>query len=292
VIAPDAISKLIPHFEDPLVGAVAGNAKVGNRVNLWTSWQALEYITSQNFERRALDLFNVVVVVPGAIGAWRTAPVKAVGGYPVNTVAEDADLTMALLELPLKVVYEDRSLAFTEAPVDVGGLMRQRFRWSFGILQSIFKHKGVFARKGALGFVALPNILIFQILLPLVSPFIDVMFVVGVAWYFIQKYFHPESNDPASFQRLLIFFGAFLVIDFLASSLAFALERRQPEAREDAWLLSQVWLQRFAYRQVFSLVLFRTLKRAIQGRPFAWDKLDRTAAVKYVPAERKDAVKV
>jgi hypothetical protein len=139
-----------------------------------------------------------------------------------------------------------------------------------------------------LGFVALPNILIFQILLPLVSPFIDLMFVVGVIWYFIQKHFHPESTDPASFQRLLIFFVAFLVIDFLASALAFALERRQPEAREDAWLLSQVWLQRFAYRQVFSLVLFRTVKRAIQGRPFAWDKLDRTAAVKYVPAERKD----
>ena len=78
--------------------------------------------------------------------------------------------------------------------------------------------------------------------------------------------------------------------DFLASALAFALERRQPQAREDAWLLSQVWLQRFAYRQVFSLVLFRTLKRAIQGRPFAWDKLDRTAAVKYVPAERKESI--
>ena len=91
---------------------------------------------------------------------------------------------------------------------------------------------------------------------------------------------------------MLLFFGAFLVIDFIASSIAFALERRQPEAREDAWLLSQVWLQRFAYRQVFSLVLFRTLKRAIQGRPFAWDKLERTAAVNYVPAERRDSVNV
>ena len=102
VIAADAISKLIPHFEDPEVGAVAGNAKVGNRVNLWTRWQALEYITSQNFERRALDLFNVVTVVPGAIGAWRTAPVKNAGGYPINTVAEDADLTMNLLEQRLQ----------------------------------------------------------------------------------------------------------------------------------------------------------------------------------------------
>ena len=292
IIAPDAIGRLVPHFLNPKVGAVAGNAKVGNRVNLWTRWQALEYITSQNFERRALNTMGAVSVVPGAIGAWRTSAVSEAGGYHVDTVAEDADLTMALLRNGYRVEYEDMALAFTEAPTSARALMRQRFRWSFGILQAIFKHRGVFARKGALGFVALPNILIFQILLPLVSPFIDLMFMVGVIWYFIQKHFHPESNDPASFQRLLIFFGAFLVIDFLASALAFALERRQPEAREDAWLLSQVWLQRFAYRQVFSLVLFRTLKRAIQGRPFAWDKLDRTAAVKYVRAERRDSVKV
>jgi len=292
IIAPDAIARLVPHFLNPKVAAVAGNAKVGNRVNLWTRWQALEYITSQNFERRALNTMGAVSVVPGAIGAWRVEAVREAGGYHVDTVAEDADLTMALLRNAYRVEYEDMALAFTEAPTSANALMRQRFRWSFGILQAVFKHKGVFARKGALGFVALPNILIFQILLPLVSPFIDLMFAVGVIWYFTQKHFHPDTTDPASFQRLLIFFVAFLVIDFIASSIAFALERRQPEAREDAWLLSQVWLQRFAYRQVFSLVLFRTLKRAIQGRPFAWDKLDRTAAVNYVPAERRDSVKV
>ncbi len=292
IIAPDAISRLVPHFLNPKVAAVAGNAKVGNRVNLWTRWQALEYITSQNFERRALNTLGAVSVVPGAIGAWRVAAVREAGSYQMDTVAEDADLTMALLRNGYRVQYEDLALAFTEAPTTANALMRQRFRWSFGILQAVFKHRGVFARKGALGFVALPNILIFQILLPVVSPFIDLMFAFGVIWYFIQKHFHPDTTDPASFQRLLIFFVAFLVIDFLASALAFALERRQPEAREDAWLLSQVWLQRFAYRQVFSIVLFRTLKRAIQGRPFAWDKLDRTAAVTYVPAERRDSVKV
>ena len=292
IIAPDAISRMVPHFLNPKVGAIAGNAKVGNRVNLWTRWQALEYITSQNFERRALNTMGAVSVVPGAIGAWRASVVREAGGYHVDTVAEDADLTMAILRNGHRVEYEDRALAFTEAPTNANALMRQRFRWSFGILQAIFKHRDVFARKGALGFVALPNILIFQILLPLVSPFIDLMFVVGTIWYFIQKYFHPESTDPASFQRLLVFFVAFLVIDFIASAIAFALERRQPEAREDGWLLSQVWLQRFAYRQLFSIVLFRTLKRAFTGRPFAWDKLDRTAAVNYVPAERRDSIKV
>ncbi len=292
VIASAAISRLVPHFLDPRVAAVAGNAKVGNRVNLWTRWQALEYITSQNFERRALNTLGAVSVVPGAIGAWRVSALREVGGYQTDTVAEDADLTMALLENGYRVEYEDLALAYTEAPTTANGLMRQRFRWSFGILQSVWKHRGAFARKGALGWVALPNIVIFQILLPLVSPLIDLMFVGGTIWYYVQKYFHPESTDPASFHRLVLFFAVFLIIDLITSAIAFALERRQPEAREDAWLLSQVWLQRFAYRQLFSVVLVKTLKRAIEGKRFAWDKLERTAALSYQPAESRDSVNV
>ncbi|MGA2050411.1 MAG: glycosyltransferase [Terracidiphilus sp.] len=277
VIATDAISKLIPHFEDPRIGAMAGNAKVGNRVNLWTRWQALEYITSQNFERRALDLFHVVTVVPGAIGAWRTAPVKAAGGYPINTVAEDADLTMNLLEQGFRVDYEDRSLAFTEAPIDAKGLMRQRFRWSFGTLQAVWKHRAAFVRNKAMGLFALPNILIFQMFLPLVSPFIDMMFLYGVANYFIDRHYHPLSASTASLDKLLVFFLGFLIIDFTTSSVAFSLERRHPANKGDGWLLFHIWLQRFAYRQVFSIVLFKTLKRAMDGKPFNWDKIQRTA---------------
>jgi peptidoglycan-N-acetylglucosamine deacetylase len=277
VIAADAVSKLIPHFEDPRIGAVAGNAKVGNRVNLWTRWQALEYITSQNFERRALDLFHVVTVVPGAIGAWRTEAVKKAGGYPENTVAEDADLTMSLLEQGLRVDYEDRALAFTEAPINAKGLMRQRFRWSFGTLQAVWKHRAAFTKNAAMGFFALPNILVFQMLLPLVSPFIDIMFVYGIFHYFIDRYYHPEAASSANFMKLLTYFTAFLMIDFITSAVAFSLERRHPANKGDGWLLFHIWLQRFSYRQLFSVVLFRTLWRAIDGKPFNWDKLERTA---------------
>ena len=280
IIAPDAIAKLVAHFSDPRVGAMAGNAKVGNRVNLWTRWQALEYITSQNFERRALNILDAVSVVPGAIGAWRTAAVREAGCYQHDTVAEDADLTMALLQEGYHVNYEDRALAYTEAPSTATALMRQRFRWSFGIMQAVWKHKAAVKRKGALGWVAIPNMVIFQILLPLVSPFIDIMFVVGTVTYFVNRYFHPESANPASFQRLVVYFVLFMVIDFIASAIAFALERQQPGGKRDFLLLGHVWLQRFAYRQLFSLVLIKTLKRAIEGRGFAWDKLDRTATVK------------
>ena len=281
VIAPNAISMLVPHFLDSRIGALAGNAKVGNRVNFWTRWQALEYVTSQNFERRALDLLGAVSVVPGAVGAWRTSAVRDAGAFHHDTVAEDADLTMALLQAGYRVEYEDRALAFTEAPINARGLMRQRFRWSFGILQAVFKHKRAFGRKGVLGWVALPNIIIFQILLPLVSPFIDIMFAFGALSYGINRYFHPESADPRSFEKLVSFFLAFMIIDFIASTLAFLLERRTADNAEDPKLLLHVWLQRFAYRQLFSVVLFKTLKRALTGRAFNWDKLERTAQLPY-----------
>jgi hypothetical protein len=128
-----------------------------------------------------------------------------------------------------------------------------------------------------MGFFALPNILIFQMLLPLVSPFIDLMFLAGIVNYFVDRYFHPLSASPADFYKLLVYFLGFMVIDFVTSCVAFSLERRHPANKGDYWLLFHIWLQRFAYRQLFSIVLFKTLKRAIDGKPFNWEKLERTA---------------
>jgi cellulose synthase/poly-beta-1,6-N-acetylglucosamine synthase-like glycosyltransferase/spore germination protein YaaH/peptidoglycan/xylan/chitin deacetylase (PgdA/CDA1 family) len=290
VIAPSALAHLVPNFVDPKIAAVAGNAKVGNRVNLWTRWQALEYITSQNFERRALDVFGAVTVVPGAIGAWRTEAVREEGAYHTDTVAEDADLTMRLLRRGYRVEYDDLALAFTEAPTTANGLMRQRFRWSFGIMQSAWKHSEVFLRKGVLGWISLPNILIFQIILPTVSPLIDMLFLLGVLQFAVDKYFHPETANPANLLKLIVFFLTFLIVDFVASAIAFALERKGVDRRENVWLLAHVWLQRFAYRQLFSLVLIKTLKRALEGRKFGWDKLERTATVLYAKHEEQPLV--
>src|SRR5262249_38850790 len=149
--------------------------------------------------------------------------------------------TMSLLENGWRVVNEDRALAFTEAPTTASGLMRQRFRWSFGILQAVWKHGAAIRRRSRLGWIALPNIVVFQIVLPLLSPSIDLMFLLGTLQYMLQRYFHPESADPSSFQRLLFFFAIFLLIDFLASALAFMLERRETGRGEDAHLLLHLW---------------------------------------------------
>ena len=140
VFARDTIAKLIRHFADPKIGAVAGNAKVGNRINLLTRWQALEYITSQNLDRRAFSVLNCITVVPGAVGAWRRELIERAGGFDRSTLAEDADLTMAIRKLGYAVVYEDEAVALTEAPDTVRGFIRQRYRWMFGTMQAAWKH--------------------------------------------------------------------------------------------------------------------------------------------------------
>jgi peptidoglycan-N-acetylglucosamine deacetylase len=271
-VEPDAISKLIRHFSDETVGAVAGNVKVGNRSRWLTRWQALEYITSQNMEKRAFDLLNCITVVPGALGAWRKKTIEAAGGITADTVAEDADLTIAIRRLGWRVDYEEEAIAWTEAPETPGMLIRQRFRWTFGTLQSFWKHSDTLFRPkyGTLGFVALPNIFLFQLALPLISPVIDLLFLGSViAWalaqYHIVRLPLLSATASADVERSVLFFLGFLVIDMFTCVLAFVLERK-----EDWTLLIPVLLQRFYYRQLMYVVLFRSVKEAVSGRPVGW----------------------
>ena len=270
-IESDAIRQLLRHFSDPQTGAVAGNVKVGNRSRWLTRWQALEYITSQNMEKRAFDLLNCITVVPGALGAWRKRAIEAAGGITADTVAEDADLTVAIRRLGWRVTYEERAMAWTEAPETAGALIRQRFRWTFGTLQAFWKHRDTLFRPkyGTLGWIALPNIFVFQLLLPLVSPIIDLMFLGSVGmWGLMQLHLSwvPQTMfDTANLQRSVLFFLGFLLIDVLTCVVAFALERD-----EDWTLLIPVLLQRFYYRQLMYVVLFRSVKEAVSGRPVGW----------------------
>jgi cellulose synthase/poly-beta-1,6-N-acetylglucosamine synthase-like glycosyltransferase len=270
-IEPDAIRKLMRHFSDPKLAAIAGNVKVGNRSRWLTRWQALEYITSQNMEKRAFDLLNCITVVPGALGAWRKAAIETAGGITADTVAEDADLTIAIRRLGWRIGYEEEAIAWTEAPETPGALIRQRFRWTFGTLQSFWKHRNTLFRPkyGTLGWIALPNIFVFQLVLPLISPIIDLLFLGSIAaWGLMRLHLSwlPQLNwGTADLERSVLFFLGFLIIDVLTCAVAFALERK-----EDWTLLIPVLLQRFYYRQLMYVVLFRSVKEAVRGRPVGW----------------------
>jgi cellulose synthase/poly-beta-1,6-N-acetylglucosamine synthase-like glycosyltransferase/peptidoglycan/xylan/chitin deacetylase (PgdA/CDA1 family)/spore germination protein YaaH len=289
-IEPDAISKLIRHFSDPQVGAVAGNVKVGNRSRWLTRWQALEYITSQNMEKRAFDLLNCITVVPGALGAWRKKAIEAAGGITADTVAEDADLTIAIRRSGWRVLYDEEAIAWTEAPETAGQLIRQRFRWTFGTLQSFWKHSNTLFRPkyGTLGWIALPNIFVFQLALPLISPIIDLLFFGSVALWAVERlHFAWLPTIQASTDTLLrsvFFFIGFLLIDVLTCVVAFALERK-----EDWTLLIPVLLQRFYYRQLMYVVLFRSVKEAVSGRPVGWRGVESEAPPPAHKAPREPA---
>jgi cellulose synthase/poly-beta-1,6-N-acetylglucosamine synthase-like glycosyltransferase/spore germination protein YaaH/peptidoglycan/xylan/chitin deacetylase (PgdA/CDA1 family) len=270
----DTLARLARWFVDPRVGAVAGNAIVGNRLNLITRWQALEYVTAQNLERRALAALGAVTVVPGAVGAWRREALTQLGGYPADTLAEDQDLTLAFQRAGWRVEFDASARAYTEAPDTVRGLLNQRFRWSFGTLQCLWKHRaGLFnTKQPVLGFVALPQIWLFQIFLTVAAPLVDLAIVSSLIWAIYGRAFHPVEWSPDDLFRSIFYWAAFIFLDLSAGALGMALERKAP------WQ-DLVWLpvQRFGYRQLMYYVVVKSVITAIRGYRVGWGKLERRA---------------
>lgn len=266
VFRPGAIAKLARHFKEAKTGAVSGNARVGNKRNWLTRFQSIEYIFGFNLDRRALDYLNAITVVPGAVGAWRRSLIVAAGGFGHDTLAEDADLTLSIRRAGYTIRYEQDAVAWTEAPEDGKSLSKQRFRWSFGTLQAAWKHRdALFApRYGALGFVALPGIWIFQILLASLSPFAEIATVLAIF---------------AGNGRIVVeYYLAFFLLELLTGVLAYVLEG------VPAWDLALLFFQRIYYRQLMLTVLVRSLLYALRGRLVGWGKLERKASVSPVNA--------
>ncbi|MHB1921686.1 MAG: glycosyltransferase [Chitinophagaceae bacterium] len=261
----DAITRLMELFTNDHIGAVAGNVKVGNEVNILTIWQSIEYITSQNFDRRAFDLLNCITVVPGAIGAFRKEAIIKSGGFTTDTLAEDCDLSIRILRCGYVIRNCTAAISYTEAPESLGMFFRQRFRWSFGVMQSFWKHRDTLFNNnyGNLGKIAMPNILIYQILLPFLAPLADIIFVFGMI---------VLSN--ASRLHILQYYLIFLLVDAAAAMVAFSFEK------EDFLKLFWVIPQRLVYRIFMYFILFKAWRKAVKGETQHWGVLKRTGNVK------------
>jgi cellulose synthase/poly-beta-1,6-N-acetylglucosamine synthase-like glycosyltransferase/peptidoglycan/xylan/chitin deacetylase (PgdA/CDA1 family)/spore germination protein YaaH len=258
------IEKLVRHFADRRVGAVSGNARVGNRNRWITRFQSIEYIYGFNLDRRALDLLNAITVVPGAVGGWRKDLIVKLSGFGDDTLAEDTDLTLKIRRAGYRIRYEEKAVAFTEAPEDTRGLAKQRFRWAFGTLQAAWKHRdALFVPKyGSLGFVALPSIWIFQVLLSALSPFAELAMIVALF--------------AGNWRIVLAFYLGFFVLELLTGLMAYWLEGEKP------WDLALLFLQRIYYRELMYYVVAKSLIYAVRGRVVGWGKLERRATVQGV----------
>jgi cellulose synthase/poly-beta-1,6-N-acetylglucosamine synthase-like glycosyltransferase/peptidoglycan/xylan/chitin deacetylase (PgdA/CDA1 family) len=258
VFEPKTISTLVQPFSRPRVGAVSGNAKVANRKRIVGRWQHIEYVIGFNIDRRIQDLLGCMTTIPGAVGAFRRDALLQVGGVSEDTLAEDTDLTMAVCAAGWEIVYEERARAWTEAPTSLQQLWRQRYRWSYGTIQAMWKHRGAILKSGPagrMGRVGLLNLALFQVLLPALAPLIDVSLIYGLV-----------ALDPIATIQL---WAAVLGIQMFAGLLAFAMERENP--------LPLLWmpLQQLVYRQLMYMVLIKSLGTALAGVRLKWQKLKR-----------------
>jgi peptidoglycan-N-acetylglucosamine deacetylase len=289
IFANDTIAKLIRRFADPLVGAVAGNVKVGNRINPLTYWQAIEYVTSQNLDRRAYSVINSVTVVPGAVGAWRREAVLQAGGYSTDTMAEDMDLTWRIRRIGWRIATETEAIGYTEAPDSFRSLFTQRFRWAFGTLQCLWKHRRALGRYGWFGRVMLPALWLFQILYQAISPLVDLQIIWSVgtaleAWIMHAGQtldWQPLPNALDSLYLIAFMYAFFFVIELIGSLIAFGLDR------EDKRMLVWLFWQRFLYRQLMYAVLLKSIQTAISGMRTGWGKLERKGTVELLSAPER-----
>ena len=267
----DAVLLLMQKFDSENVAAVAGNVKVGNEVNMITIWQSIEYITSQNFDRRAFDLLNCITVVPGAIGAFKKEAIISAGGFTTDTLAEDCDLTMRLLRKDYIVRNCTAAISYTEAPETFKQFLKQRFRWSFGVMQCFWKHRDTIfnSKYKNFGMIAMPNILIYQIILPILAPLADLILVFSL----LAASF---GIVVASIPHIILYYFIFTLVDIAGAALAFAYEKES--AVKLIWMLPQ----RLVYRQLMYYILLKSFNKAIKGEMQAWGALKRTGTVKEV----------
>ena len=284
----DAVSQLMKKFYtapgEAHVGAVAGNVKVGNEINMITRWQSIEYTTSQNFDRSAFDYLNCITVVPGAIGAFKKAAVVEAGGFTSDTLAEDCDLTMRMHKLGYKVRNCRQAISYTEAPETFSQFLKQRFRWSFGVMQSFWKHKEAFLnpKYKNFGMIALPHILIFQMVLPFLAPLADIILVLSLIAAGL-------GIIPASLGHIVLYYFIFTMVDMAGAAMAFNFENsalKQGEIqngkrkKEDYKKLLWLFPQQLIYRQLMYYILFKSFNKALKGELQGWGVLKRTGNVK------------
>lgn len=254
IFQADTIGELVAPFSDSAVGAVSGNAKVANRSSLLGRWQHIEYVMGFNLDRRLLDVFNAIATIPGAIGAFRRPVILDVGGVSDDTIAEDTDVTIAVNRAGWRVVYAPSAIAWTEAPSTVGDLWRQRYRWSYGVLQAVWKHRRAFVERRPIGAVGLSYALVFQVLIALVAPVVDVAALYAAA-----------TGSMAIVFAWLGFAGLQLVL----AAVAFRLDG---ESLRPLWSLP---LKQVFYRQLMYLVVIQSVASAVVGVRLRWHKLHR-----------------
>jgi len=268
VLDKNAIQPLVNHFIDSKVGAVAGNIKVGNRDNLLTKLQALEYISNLNIQRRSEAFFKKITVVPGPLGAFRKSIINEVGFYTGDTFAEDADLTLKILKAGYKIKYEPKSIGYTEAPLFLFDLAKQRYRWYRGLLQVLIKHKGMFfnPKYGTTGLFIIPWISLNGLIFSWFNFFASV-------WIFI-LIFNPFSGFLIYIHTYFFWFLFFLVIEIVIIMYAIFVG-----VKEKPKILFHIIAYKLFYGYMINTIRILSQLEQYLKYPMKWETIKRSNAL-------------
>ena len=258
-LTPNSLRMAVRHFIDPAVGAVAGNVKVQNRKHLLTDLQALEYLEGLNMPRSAQGFIQMVNIIPGPIGLFRKSALRDAGFYSSDTFAEDADITLKILAQNWKIVYEPNAIAFTEAPDTIYQLLKQRYRWTRGILQAIRKHKRHLVNP-TVNFnnsIILWQMFYEAMIWPAMNIFVNLYFIIVALFYGLSSF-------------IFLWWLGIAVLDLMAAVYCIAAEK------EEFRLVPYAII----YRVVFILLIDVTKAMAtveeFLGIRMIWGKLERT----------------
>jgi len=252
-LEPNAISKIVNYFADPHIGCVSGSIRVGNRDSAITKSQDMEYTIAQSLDKRAMDILHAVTISPGAFSAWRRKAIIAAGQFTPDTLAEDFDLTLRVIQQGYRSKYCPQSIAYTEVPADMQTLSKQRFRWYYGNLQVLFKHRRLFFNPdhGILGLFWIPRMWIWQIFAQLLLPIIDLFVILGIV--------------VGNTQVMLIYFVIYIVMQMIVAAFAYRLESR-PLPSLFTIIFIRIW-----YSHRLSFILWRACISALRGQIVQWN---------------------
>lgn len=257
-LEPQVLRVAMPHFAKEHVAAVAGNVKVINRDSHLARFQALEYIEGLNMARRAQGFVRVVNIIPGPIGLFRRRVLQEVGGYDRDTFAEDADLTLKILSAGYHIVYEDRAVAWTEAPEKVLDLIKQRYRWTRGILQAVRKRKFALFNPISLWVWLSLMMMIFEgVVMPAANVVVNGIFAA------------TALADGAYGTFIVWWFALFSLLDVVAAMYCVSGEQ------EDLVLVPYALFMRFFYFPLIDVTKLMATVDELQNVEMTWGKLQR-----------------
>jgi cellulose synthase/poly-beta-1,6-N-acetylglucosamine synthase-like glycosyltransferase len=255
VLDRHAIKHLMHHITGTTLAAVAGTVMPIHTRTWLEKFQYLEYVVSQSIEKNALAHVDAISVVPGPIGVWQTEAVRSVGGYCTDTMVEDQALTLALHVAKYSISYEVKAKAYTETPHTIDDFIKQRYRWTFGMLQCLWKFKSHFfsLKRLSLGYIIMPNAAIFSFLVTLLYPIMDVVLIIGLL-----------LGQTSHIVTAYLLFTAF---DLGYSLLA------HKDLGKHKMLLVLLPLQRLFYRGVMYYVVLKSIISAIEGSRSKWNRV-------------------